>query len=124
MEFDADRYEAEVAGSGQFARTTERLCELQVAFEKAFLSVLDGTLTPFDTEFAVVVADLANQLSEREHRRVAKMLAPQRAQWFDSHPSPTERIAAVASQSQPGIFQLAGPARCLLNEAALARAQN
>ncbi len=118
MEFDADRYEAEVAGSAQFARTFERLSELQIGFEGVLLSLLRGTLAAgADASFATQVVEEADQLSERDRKRVAKMLAPQRARWFDSHPSPTERIAAVAQQSRPGIFQLEGPALCLLNTA-------
>jgi hypothetical protein len=48
-------------------------------------------------------------------------MAPKRAKWFDSHPSPTERIAAVARRPHPRIFQLERPALCLLNTSALAR---
>jgi Zn-dependent protease with chaperone function len=122
MEFDADRYEAEVAGSAQFARTFERLSELEVGFENSLVAALNGTLSPEPgLTFAAHVVEEANQLSERDRRRVARSLAPKRARWFDSHPSPTERIAAVARASHPGIFQLEGPALCLLNTQAIAR---
>jgi len=122
MEFDADRYEAEVAGSAQFARTIERLSELDVAFNNVLLSALRGTLTTeSEMSFAQQVIEEAGRLSERDQRQVAKAMAPKRAKWFDSHPSPTERIAAVARRPHPGIFQLEGPALCLLNTSALAR---
>ena len=115
MEFDADRYEAEVAGSAQFARTFERLCELQMGFRNVFESMLRGELaTASSGTVAARVAEEADELSDRDRKRVSRMMAPQRAQWFDSHPSPTERIAAVARQPRPGIFQLEGPAVCLL----------
>jgi len=122
MEFDADRYAAEVAGSAQFARTFERLSELDVAFHNVLLSALRGTLSAeSELSFAQQVIDEAGRLSERDRRQVAKAMAPKRAKWFDSHPSPTERIAAVARRPHPGIFQLEGPALCLLNTSALAR---
>src|SRR5262245_10768722 len=122
MEFDADRYEAEVAGSAQFALTFERLSELEVGFENSLVAALNGTLAADPgLTFAAHVVEEANQLSERDRRRVAKNLKPQRARWFDSHPSPTERIAAVARAAHPGIFQLEGPALCLLNTQAIAR---
>ncbi len=121
MEFDADRYEAEVAGSAQFARTFERLSELDVALQNVLLSALRGRLSAEpEMSFAQQVIEEASRLSERDQRRVAKAMAPQRAKWFDSHPSPTERIAAVTRRPHPGIFQLEGPALCLLNTAALA----
>jgi Zn-dependent protease with chaperone function len=122
MEYDADRYEAEVAGSAQFARTSERLSELDVAFQNVLVSALRGTLSAeSELSFAQQVIEEAGRLSERDRRQVARAMAPQRAQWFDSHPSPTERIAAVARRPHPGIFQLEGPVLCLLNPAALAR---
>lgn len=124
QEFDADRYEAQVAGSGQFARTFERLCELQVGFENSVLTLMRGEMLP-DTGlgFAGHVVYEADQLSDRDRRKVSRLMSPQKAKWFDSHPSPSERIAAVARNPQPGIFQLEGPAHCLLNRKALQRSR-
>jgi Zn-dependent protease with chaperone function len=116
QEFDADRYEAQVAGSGQFARTFERLCELQVGFEIALMTLMRGEmLADTGLGFGGQVVYQADELSDRDRRRVSKLMSPQKSQWFDSHPSPSERIAAVARNPQPGIFQLAGPAISLLN---------
>jgi Zn-dependent protease with chaperone function len=115
MEFDADRYEAQVAGSAQFAKTFERLGQLEVGFENTIKAVFTGDLSPdSDVELAEQVVIDADNLSEKHLRRAARHLRPTRAQWFDSHPSPTDRIAAVAKLEEPGIFQLDGPARCLL----------
>jgi Zn-dependent protease with chaperone function len=115
MEFDADRYEAEVAGSAQFARTCERLSELQVGFERVVKSLLRGEIScgP-NASLPSMAVEQADDLTDRDRRRVAKLMSPQRARWFDSHPSPTERIAAVARQTRPGIFRLPGPAVCLI----------
>lgn len=122
MEFDADRYESQVAGSGQFARTCERLRELNVGFEETFLRILSSDYRPVNAlEFATEIVSAADSLSPEDRSRVARAMAPQRAEWFDSHPSDTERIAAVARDPQPGIFQLAAPAVCLLNTQALQR---
>jgi len=116
MEFDADRYAAEVAGSGQFARMSERVIELHVAFENVCVSLLSGQLAVGPgPALAAHVAAQADEFSDRDRRKVSRMMKPQKAKWFDSHPSPTERIAAVAREPKPGIFQLEGPALCLLN---------
>lgn len=114
-EFDADRYQAEVVGSAHFAHTFERLMQLDVAFERVVKATMSGAIAP---ESAASLAQHAVQelehFSEYDLRRAARRMAPKRAQWFDSHPTPTERIAAVARHPQPGIFQLEGPALCLL----------
>ena len=120
QEFDADRYEAEVAGSGQFAKTFERLVQLNVGFANVLRLMmrneLDGDANA--NLFQVVVED-ADNLGEPDLRRVARALKPQKAGYFDSHPSPADRIAAVAKNPQPGIFQLQAPALVLLNQAAI-----
>jgi Zn-dependent protease with chaperone function len=123
MEFDADRYEAEVAGSAQFARTFERLTELDVAFEMMFKAMLRGEIE-FESplEMAEQVVDYCERMPEKERRRAARAMKPRKAHWFDSHPSPTERIAAVARRPHAGIFQLEGAALHLLNVAALSKA--
>src|SRR5260370_11189657 len=122
MEFDADRYEAEVAGSAQFAKTFERLTELDVAFGVMFLAMIRGEIE-FESplELAEQVADYSERMPEKERRRAARAMKPSKAHWFDSHPSPTERIAAVARRPHAGIFQLDGPALSLLNVAPLSK---
>jgi Zn-dependent protease with chaperone function len=120
MEFDADRYEAEVAGSAQFALTSERLCLLQMGWQNTLIAAMRGELDPNASgSLAELAVEEADTLCDRDRRRAARAMAPQRAQWFDSHPSPTERIAAVARNPQPGIFQLEGPAIGLLTIRAL-----
>jgi Zn-dependent protease with chaperone function len=123
MEFDADRYEAEVAGSAQFAKTFERLTELGVAFEVMFLAMIRGEIE-FESplELAQEAVDYCERMPEKQRRRAARAMKPRRAHWFDSHPSPTERIAAVARRPHTGIFQLEGPALSLLNVTALPKA--
>src|SRR5579863_7956390 len=116
------RFRPEQPSAAELARTFERLSELQVGFETVLLAALRGELTGDpDQQFSERVVAEADQLSEKARRRLAKALAPQSAGRFDSHPSPTERISAVSRRPHAGIFQLEGPAICLLNTSALSR---
>jgi len=122
QEFDADRYEIQLAGSAQFAVTTRRLAELHVA-EERFLRLLmrdlPTDLTP--AKYSREVVAHAAALDDRGQRQVGRLLAPQSASWWDTHPSPADRVAAAAQLHHPGIVRLTGPASCLLNSGAFER---
>lgn len=122
QEFDADRYEIQIAGSAQFAVTMRRLAELNAAEARLIPRLLeDGDLDLTPANFSGLVVAQAGELDERARRQVGRELAPQSASWWDSHPSPADRIAAAAQLQHPGIVQLEGPASCLLNSASFAR---
>lgn len=114
MEYDADRYEAQVAGSAQFARTFERVCELNMGLEKTIKAVMHNSehIEPGGSLTSYILAE-ADALSERDRQRVIRRMG-QPARWFDTHPSPQQRIAAVNAHPHPGIFHLEGPASCLM----------
>lgn len=122
QEFDADRYAIQLAGSAQFAVTTRRLAELHVA-EERFLRLLmrdlPDDLTP--AKYSREVVAHAAVLDDRAQRQVGRLLAPQSASRWDTHPSPADRVAAAAQLQHPGIVQLTGPASCLLNNGAFER---
>lgn len=122
MEYDADRYGAQVAGSAQFARTSERIAELSVGFELTLHDMLaNGEFPSSAIELARLSVDRADNLTEEERHFVTQFVATQKTHWFDSHPSPADRVAAVARLNCPGIFQLNGPAEVLLNPRTLAQ---
>lgn len=121
-EFDADRYQIQIAGSAQFAVTMRQMIELNVAeerFVRLLMRDLPLDLTP--AKYSREVVAHAGALDDRDQRRVGRHLAPQSASWWNTHPSPADRIAAAAQLQHPGIVQLSGPARCLLNSGAFER---
>lgn len=121
-EFDADRYEAQVAGSAQFQQTFQRIHELAVGFHLTLVDLLEnGEFPTSGLELSRQSVERANNLSEIERHQVDALMAPQRAHWFHAHPSPADRVAAVAQLQCPGIFQLKGPAEVLLNARAMAQ---
>ena len=120
MEFDADQYQAQVAGSQSFLATFERLADLQAGFERVMMKMLSGQITALNVwQLAERTVAEADNPSPEVRRRANKYLAPKAAHWFDSHPSTTERVATVLRQQYAGVFQLVAPADCLLNKVAL-----
>ena len=105
MEFDADRYEWQVAGNLQFVATCERLAELQAGFENVRLKTLrDRTVLPDVLELAKRAVTEADNLSPQDRRRANAYMAPKAAHWFDSHPSTTERVEPCFLRRNPASF--------------------
>lgn len=114
MEFDADRYEARVAGSDSFARTSRQIAMLTVARSAAF-----GDLSSAWREKRLC-DDLPRLIVAREaampgkvRSEVEAMVAKARTGWLDSHPSDAERIASARKEGARGLFQAEGPATVL-----------
>ena len=109
MEFDADSYEARVAGADCFASTTLKLQLLGAAAQSAQASL----------ETAWAEERLVDDLPRLIVSRLGRMPADVRAAIehhvrnaptgiFDTHPSDRDRIAGVGNT--PAIFDLAAPA--------------
>lgn len=112
MEFDADYYEAQVAGSAAFAETSRELRCLAAARQAAF-----RTLNEHWQEQRLV-DDLPELISL--HRRVQPLVQPQderpKARWFHTHPDDESRIAHAARLGCAGIFQGDFPAAGLFRD--------
>ena len=114
MEFDADRYEAQMAGSQQFKDTTLRLQRLGVAYQVSHDHLAqaweDKKLV---NDFPLLVAHNAQQLpDELEHTLLAEM-EEAKTQIYDSHPSDRERIDNAMQQQAKGIFDMLNECRDL-----------
>jgi Zn-dependent protease with chaperone function len=114
MEFDADRYEAHLAGSTTFASTCRRLRQLGVAWQ-----VAQGNLSSYYAEGRLVdnLPRLMMWNVEHPPPAVQKWLARNddeaKSSWLDSHPSDPDRIAAAMSEKAPGAFRSDLPASVL-----------
>lgn len=117
MEYDADRYEARVAGSDCFAATARRLRELGAATEDAFASLQNAWRD----------GRLADDLPRLIHSQVSRMTKDQRAAierqvrnmttgLFDTHPADRDRVASVNKEAAAGIFDLDPPATVLCRD--------
>jgi hypothetical protein len=116
MEYDADTYEARVAGSASFAATSRQLRLLGFAWQGAQHDLgafyRDGRLV--DDMPRLLISNL-KQLPPEAQEVVGKLVAETTTGWFDSHPADKDRIAAAASEAAPGVFHSDLPARVLFS---------
>lgn len=124
MEFDADRYEARMAGSETFADTARLLRLISIADQQSWEGLNDGfregRLIDDMPRFA-----LANfkKLPKSAHQFVDQMTSDSKTGWFDTHPSDIDRNENAAAEDTDGIVQLNRPAMDLFrNFPALSKA--
>ncbi|HEY1067759.1 MAG TPA: M48 family metallopeptidase, partial [Pirellulales bacterium] len=119
MEFDADRYEARLAGSGTFAETSKRLRVLGIAHEKSI-----DDLTEFFREGRLgddlprLIATNAGRLPKAIMTPLEDMIRNAKTHWLDSHPCDTDRINAANKEPAQGVFEYPGPAALLFTDPA------
>jgi Zn-dependent protease with chaperone function len=119
MEFDADRYEARVAGSANFARTADRLRVLALASQWAHADLGQAWQTSqlADDLPSLVMANV-DQLQAKpdllERLRTESLKA--KTGLFDTHPADRDRVASAAREQAPGLFTLEVPATVLFRD--------
>ena len=114
MEFDADRFETQVAGSDGFAATTRRLHELSVAWHRTMAQQQDAFLTKrLVDDLPDLVALETNRLSRDTRERMEQSLAAATTGWFDTHPADRDRLEASRALAAPGVLRGDAPATML-----------
>ena len=118
MEFNADLAAIAVAGSEGNESAFLRLRELAVLQGLAYRGVgqfwekrhvLPDSLPAF-------FAHLESKLPPAFRDEARNTLLNERARWFDSHPTPNQRIQQARRLSQPGVFHLEVPASSLFGD--------
>lgn len=102
MEYDADRYEIQLAGSVAFVQTMGRLRELNLAASCAYGDLARGC------EQNVLPADFPRFIINQEgvvteEMRIASA-APTRTAWWHSHPCDRDRTRAAEIAATPGVL--------------------
>lgn len=114
MEFDADTYEARLAGSDTFAATAHRLRLLGVAWQGAQADLgafhREGRLA--DNLPKLIMANV-KQIPEKVHTLIEESIAESKTGLLDSHPADRERIEAAAALNSTGVFHSDLPATVL-----------
>jgi len=107
MEFDADRYEARVAGSDAFESTVNRLHELGYAAQGARNSLgtafREGRLVD---DLPGLIRAHSERIPEEVQAEIDSRIAESKTSWFDTHPSDRDRIDSARAESTCGIFRL------------------
>lgn len=112
MEFDADRYEARLAGSEQFARTSDKLNELSFAAQEVHEAQYQiwSNQSRLLADFPAAVAQKAASCTPQMRQQILEVVAARKADLFDTHPPHPERVASAERESCPGIFHNESPA--------------
>lgn len=118
MEFDADRYEARLAGSDQFGNTAMQLKLLAVAYDEVFDDLYHtwqqhGQLVD---NLPAAVADKQGGLSQDIHDQLEQQIQEGETGTYDSHPCDRERISSARQEQADGIFHLEAPATTLFRD--------
>lgn len=111
MEFDADRYEAQLAGSNQYETTSMRLRFTAAAAQLAY----DDLAVAWDEHRLVddlpqLVGANIGALSTDVESQFKQEVEQGKTGFFDTHPSDKERIANALQQKSGGVFSLEMPA--------------
>lgn len=117
MEYDADSYEAKLAGSDAFAETASRLRILNVAIQSSFEYVKETWINHrLPENLPSLIQYKAGCLPAEVHQKLTTAAAAEKTGWFDTHPCDSDRIQAARSLKEPGIFRLTDPATALFSD--------
>lgn len=116
MEYDADSYEAKVAGSEAFELTAHRLQTLNVATQAAYEEVRQNWASRrLPGNLPLLIGYKASVMPEEVRQKLSSSSAAAKTGWFDTHPCDADRIRAARRLNQPGVFLLPDPAERLFS---------
>ena len=111
MEYDADSYEAKLAGSDAFESTAARLPVLNVAMQFAYEDVRRSWASSrLPENLPLLIGHKATSLPVDVQQELSKATAAARTGWFDTHPCDVDRIRAARRLNEPGVFRVTEPA--------------
>lgn len=117
MEYDADRYEARIAGSEAFAGTARRLRELfvgsQAAMQQLQLTWSDGHL---GDDLPGLIARRTAAIPRETLQELHRASVEEKSSLFATHPTDRDRIASASREKTPGIFRFDQPAALLFRD--------
>ena len=116
MEFDADRCEIALAGSGAFEQTTLRMSELGTVTNHLYKDMQKTWKTShrLPDNVPVLITHHAERMDAGDRLAITTEMLQTKTGWLDTHPSPAARMDAARRAAQPGIFTEEMPAQELL----------
>ncbi|MFM8287785.1 MAG: M48 family metalloprotease, partial [Planctomycetaceae bacterium] len=117
MEFHADAYEAELAGSETFRGTFTRLGLIMAANGMAREEFGHfAQRKQLVDNFTLFTTGQIKLLKPEVRKAVRTHLSEDQAAWHETHPAPKDRIRVVEEAARPGVFTLDLPASTLFRE--------
>ena len=117
MEFDADSYEAKLAGSSEFGRTAERLRMLGVSRGAAMNDAYQTFQTrELPDDLAALVLWREQVMPGEVRSKLDQSVNESTTRWNDTHPADPDRVKAALALNAPGVFHLEVPATQLFRD--------
>ncbi|MEZ6096124.1 MAG: M48 family metalloprotease [Pirellulaceae bacterium] len=117
MEFDADRHEARLAGTKNFAKTSRRMRMLELSQQKTINDLSHYRRTKqLPDNLPALLVDNEKNIDEAKFRELEEHLLTVKTNWADSHPSDRDRIENVARENTDGTFRIEAPSTILFSD--------
>jgi Zn-dependent protease with chaperone function len=117
MEYDADRYEARVAGSASFEETSRQMALLDVAGEFTLAHAGNWWVKDsYPNDLPSLIAASVEQIPEELANLIRKSMNKARTGLFDTHPCFKDRIANARREDSEGLFRMDQPATILCSD--------
>ncbi len=119
MEFGADLYEMRVVGKETFCRTSMNLHALGHGFAEAQQDLMQSWRDHrLSDDLAAMVVAKVNQMraDPKTAAKVKQSVMEEKTEWFMTHPSTPERIAAAQRENAPGVFHVDAPSTVLFHD--------
>ncbi len=111
MEYDADSYEAKIAGSDTFELTAARLRVLSIATRNAYEDVQQSwTSKRLPENLPLLIGHKASSLPDEVLQKLSTSAASEKTGWFDTHPCDPDRVRAARALNERGVFRVLDPA--------------
>jgi Zn-dependent protease with chaperone function len=112
MEFDADRYECRLVGADTFAETDRRVVLVNIASTTAFMLAQASWFQrgKLPDDLGAFVVSMRQSISSKQSRKLLDSISSAKTGLFETHPSPSDRLANVRRETAPPVFALDGPA--------------
>lgn len=117
MEYDADRYEIELAGTDTFISTSEKMPMLSIALMNAFEDARNALRTKkLPDDLTALMTHHDALISKLDRDRVLDHQRQEQTGLLDTHPSMRDRVAAAKRLARKGLYRNDAPAGTLFKD--------
>jgi Zn-dependent protease with chaperone function len=117
MEYDADSYEAKIAGSDASESTSARMRVLAVATQSANAQARESWASHrLPENMVLLIEHKAGSFPAEVLEKISGPVASEKTRWFHTHPCDPDRVRTARALNQKGIFRLQEPAKSLFSD--------